>query len=43
MVTFLHDNIGSSLALDPKQCLLGIFTDVLDKHTKIFLQETLEN
>lgn len=33
--------MGSPLALDPKQCLLGTFPDVLDKFTKIFLQETL--
>lgn len=41
LVTFLHDNMGSPVTLDPKQCLLGIFPDPSDKFTKIFLQETL--
>lgn len=41
IVAFLHDDMGSPLTLDPKQCLLGIFPDVLDKFTMIFLHETL--
>lgn len=30
IVTFLHDNMGSPVVLDPKQCLLGIFPDPSD-------------
>lgn len=41
IVTFLHDTMGSPLALDPKQCLLGIIPDTIDKYTKTFLHETL--
>lgn len=33
--------MGSPIALGPKQCLLGIFTDTVDKFTKIFLHEAL--
>lgn len=42
IVDFLHDDMGSPLSLDPKQCLLGIFPDLdLDKYTKLFLHESL--
>lgn len=41
IVTFLHDTMGSTLALDPKQCLLGLFPDTINKFTKTFLHETL--
>lgn len=41
VITFLHDTIGSPIALEPKQCLLGIFPDTVDKFTKVFLHETL--
>lgn len=41
VVTFLHDIMGSPIALDPKQCLLGIFSDTVDKFTKTFLHEAL--
>lgn len=41
IVTFLHDDMGSPLNLDPKQCILGIFPEVLNKFTQTFLQETL--
>lgn len=40
-MTFLHDTMGLPLALYPKQCLLGILLDTIDKYTKIFLHETL--
>lgn len=41
IVTFLHDVMGSPLALDPKVCILGISPDAIEKFTKTFLQETL--
>lgn len=41
IVTFLHDNMGSPVTLDPKQCLLGVFPSPMEKYTKVFLQETL--
>lgn len=41
VITYLHDTMGSPVALDPKQCLLGIFPDTIDKLTKVFLHETL--
>lgn len=41
VVTFLHDNMGSPVALDPKQCLLGLFADTTDKYTKTFLHKML--
>lgn len=41
IVAFLQDTMGSPLSLDPKQCLLGIFPDFIDKFKKIFLHETL--
>lgn len=41
IVAFLHDIMGSPLALDPKQCLFGIVPDTIDKYTKTILYETL--
>lgn len=42
IVQFLHDQMGSPVALDPKQCLLGLFPEEeTDKFTRHFLYETL--
>lgn len=40
VVQFLHDQMGSPVSLDPKQCLLGLYTDI-DKYTLQFLHEIL--
>lgn len=42
IVQFLHDTMGSPLALQPKPCLLGIHPESdMNKCIKIFLNETL--
>lgn len=42
VITFLHDNMGSPVVLDPKLCILGLQPDTdLDKFHTIFIYETL--